>query len=96
MKLGIIFTIVGITYANGRLRRFRQYHKSVANARKVPAGRPELGRGQKRSKTLNRLCSATTCSKCEKLVLGGGRKKFCLILLNLKDCCARNHVRGGF
>ena len=93
MKFSIIFALIGIVMGNTRLRNFRRYQKAAKNARKVPSrGRPaQSGRGQIRS-TLSRVCTPTTCGKCEKIVLNGGRKEFCSILLNLKNCCSFNHL----
>jgi len=93
MKFSIIFALIGIVMGNTRLRNFRRYQKAAKNARKVrPHGRPaQSGRGQVQS-TLSRVCTVTTCGKCEKIVLNGGRKEFCSILLNLKNCCSFNHL----
>ena len=54
---------------NGRLRNFRGFQKAAKNVRKVSTrGRPApAGRGQVPA-TLSRVCTATTCSKCEKIV----------------------------
>ena len=98
MKVSIIFALVGIAMGNGRLRNFRRYQKAAKNARKVSSrGRPApAGRGQIPA-TLSRVCTPTTCSKCEKILLSGGRKEFCSVLLNLKNCCSYNHLaRRGF
>ena len=93
MKFSIIFALAGIVIGNSRLRNFRRYQKAAKNARKVPSrGRPApAGRGQVQS-TLSRVCTPTTCGKCEKIVLNGGRKEFCSILLNLKNCCSFNNL----
>jgi len=98
MKISMIFSLAGIVMGNARLRNFHRYQKDVSNARKVPSrGRPaRAGRGQVQS-TLSRVCTPTTCGKCEKIVLNGGRKEFCSILLTLKNCCSFNHLAGrGF
>ena len=98
MKFSIIFALIGNAMGNTRLRNFRRYQKAAKNVRKVsPRGRPApAGRGQVQS-TLSRVCTPTTCEKCEKIVLNVGGKEFCSILLNLKNCCSFNHfARRGF
>jgi len=96
MKVSVLFSAVAVVMGNARLRNFRRYQKAAKNAIKARAenvfAQPNLNR-----MVLNRICNATTCTKCEKFTVTGGKNEFCAILLTLRSCCAHSHiVRGGF
>ena len=98
MKVSIILALIGIAMGNDRLRNFRRYHKVAKSSRKVSSRSRSPPAGHDRiPSTLRRVCTTATCAKCEKILLSGGRKEFCSILLVLKNCCSSYHLaRRGF